>query len=85
LNPHFGAISLDRGNHAIRVTGAGLTRQGIPRSVRYLARCLACAWLRRQVRDRCSCAADYSPATTAAAPLRVLSSWVVRAGPDYLP
>jgi dienelactone hydrolase len=38
-----------------------------------------------QVRDRCSCAADYSPATTAAAPLRVLSSWVVRAGPDNLP
>jgi hypothetical protein len=30
---------------------------------------------RQQVRDRCSCAADYSPATTAAVPLRVLSSW----------
>jgi hypothetical protein len=45
LNTHFGAISPDRGNHAIGVTRPGRTYPGIPRSVRYLVRYLACAWL----------------------------------------
>ena len=35
LNTETGAISPDRGNHEIRVTGARLTRQVIQRGVRY--------------------------------------------------
>jgi hypothetical protein len=49
LNPQGGEISPNRGNHAIRVTAARPTRQEIPRSVRYLSRHPACAWLWRQV------------------------------------
>jgi hypothetical protein len=41
LNTETGAISPDRGNHAIRVTRAGRTYPGIPRRVRYLV----CTWL----------------------------------------
>ena len=37
--------SPDRGNHAIRVTGAGRPHPAIPRRVRYLFRYLARAWL----------------------------------------
>jgi hypothetical protein len=47
LNTGGREISPDRGNHAMRVTRAGRTYPGIPRRVRYLARCLASA---RQVR-----------------------------------
>jgi hypothetical protein len=36
LEPHIGAISPDRGNHAIRVTRGGLTYPGILRRVPYL-------------------------------------------------
>jgi hypothetical protein len=42
LNTETGAISPDRGNHAIRLTRPGRMRPGIPRRVRYLVRCLAC-------------------------------------------
>jgi site-specific DNA recombinase len=52
LNPHFGAISPDRGNHAIRVTRAGRTHPVIPRRVRFLSSHPACAWLRRRVPGR---------------------------------
>jgi hypothetical protein len=45
LDPHFGAISPDRGNHAIRVTRASRTYPGIQRSIRYLVRHLVCMWL----------------------------------------
>jgi hypothetical protein len=41
LNTETGAISPDRGNHAIRVTETGRTHPGIPRRVRYLV----CTWL----------------------------------------
>ena len=58
MNTETGAISPDRGNHAIKVTRAGLTRPDIQRRVRYSVRYLACAWLGRQVRAICSCTAD---------------------------
>jgi hypothetical protein len=45
LEHETGEISPDRGNHAIRVTGAGRTHPGIPRRFRYLVRHLACVWL----------------------------------------
>ena len=45
LNPETGEISPDRGNHAMRVTGAGRTHPAIPRRVRYLVRELACTLL----------------------------------------
>src|SRR5207245_6411688 len=38
LNTETGEISPDRGNHAIRVTGAGRTHPAIPRRVRCLVR-----------------------------------------------
>jgi hypothetical protein len=44
LNTETGEISPDRGNHAIKVTGAGRMHPGIPRRVRCFARHLAPAW-----------------------------------------
>ena len=58
MNPESGAISPDQGNHAIKVTGAGRTHPAVPRSVRYLFRHLACAWLGGRCGAVCS-AADY--------------------------
>ena len=43
LNTETSAISPDRGNHAITVTRSECAHCGIPRSVRYLVRYLACA------------------------------------------
>jgi hypothetical protein len=51
LNPETGAISPDRGNHAISVTGAGYAHPGIPRRVCCSARHLACAWLGARCAD----------------------------------
>jgi hypothetical protein len=45
LNTETGAISPDRGNHAIRGTRGGRTNPAIPRRVRYPVRYLACTWL----------------------------------------
>jgi hypothetical protein len=42
LNTETGEISPDRGNHAIRVTGAARPHPAIPRRVRCLVRHLAC-------------------------------------------
>jgi len=42
LNTETGAISPDRGNHAIKVTRPGRMRPAIPRPVRHLVRYLAC-------------------------------------------
>ena len=50
LNTETGAISPDRGNHAIRVTRTGRPHPAIPRRVRYMVRHLACASLGREVR-----------------------------------
>ena len=44
LNTETGAISPDRGNHTIKVTGAGRMHLDIPRRVRCLARHLAYGW-----------------------------------------
>ena len=66
LNTETGAISPDRGNHAIRVTRAGRAHPGTPRSVRSLVHYLASAWLGRQA-GICS-----TPVTTAASRLRGL-------------
>ncbi len=64
-NPETGAISPDRGNHAIRVTRAGRERSGIPRRVRYLVHCLACAWRRWQPAWwTCSCSAGCPAGTS---------------------
>ena len=57
LNTDSGAISPDRGNHAATVTRPGRMRPAIPRRVRYLARGLACMWLkgrRRHLPPGCS-------------------------------
>jgi hypothetical protein len=45
LNTETGEISPDRGNHATKVTRAGLVRPPIRRRVRCSARHLACTWL----------------------------------------
>lgn len=71
-NTETGEISPDRGNHAIRVTGAGRTRPGIPRRVRYLVRYLACTWL-------CGRRGHLLPHRWLQRP-RVLGSWAARAG-----
>ena len=42
LNTETGAISPDRGNHAIKVTRPGQIRPVIPRRVRHMVRYLAC-------------------------------------------
>ena len=62
-------------NHAVRVIGAGRTRPGIPRSVRYLVRHLACM-AGRQVRAVCSRRLIQRPAAT---------QWLGRAGRSELP
>jgi len=50
LNTETGAISPDRGNHAIRVTRSGQECPGGPRRVRYSVRHLAFPWTGRLVR-----------------------------------
>jgi hypothetical protein len=45
LNTGGREISPDRGNHAIRVTRVRWMYRGVPPSVRYLVRYLACTWL----------------------------------------
>src|SRR5580693_9676442 len=66
LNTETGAISPDRGNHAIKVTRAGRAGPDIRRRVRCSACCLACSWPGRLAGDICLGAADRSRAAAAA-------------------
>jgi hypothetical protein len=81
LNTETGEISQDRGNHAIRLTRAGLMRQVFREVFAIYSVIWPVHGWGLEVRDRCSCAGDYRRSD-----LRVLSSWAVDgAGRSGLP